>query len=109
MIHNDEFPTLQIKDFVLDKITEKDVQEMIEILADKETKRFMPELTEAVREEDDVRFLLNNINIAQPSGEAVLWGIRQNSDLIGFIGIIGIPNYPPYSMLRIQTIDPKVS
>lgn len=51
MIDNGEFPTLQIKEFVLDKITEKDVQPMMEIFADKETKRFMPELTEAIREE----------------------------------------------------------
>lgn len=94
MIDNEQFPTLQVKDFVLDKITEKDVQQMMEILADKETKRFMPELTEAIREEDDVRFFFNNINIAQSSGEAVLWGIRQNSFFIGFIGIIGIPDYP---------------
>lgn len=94
MIDNEEFPTLQVKDFVFDKITEKDVQPMMEILADKETKRFMPELNEAIREEDDVRFFLNNINIAQPSGEAFLGGIRHDSDLVGFIGIIGIPDYP---------------
>lgn len=36
---------------LVDKITEKDVQPMMEIFADKETKRFMPELTEAIREE----------------------------------------------------------
>lgn len=94
MIDNEEFPTLQVKDFVLDKITEKDVQPMMEIFADKETKRFMPELTEAIRKEDDVRFFLNNTKASQSTDEAVLWGIRLDSHLIGLIGIIDIPESP---------------
>ena len=94
LIDNEELPTLQVKDFVLDNITEKGIQPMMEIFADKETKRFMPELTEAVREEDDVRFFLNNVRMSESTGEVILWGIRQESLLIGFIGIIGIFDYP---------------
>ena len=32
--------------------------------------------------------------MSKSTGEVILWGIRQESDLIGFIGIIGIPDYP---------------
>lgn len=32
--------------------------------------------------------------MSESTGEVILWGIRQESLLIGFIGIIGIPDYP---------------
>ena len=32
--------------------------------------------------------------MSESSGEVILWGIREESTLIGFIGIIGIPDYP---------------
>lgn len=79
---------------LLTPVQDSDVLLMTEIFKDEETKRYLPELTEVICEEDDVRFFLNNITTLQTSGGAVLWGIRQNSVLIGFIGIIGILDYP---------------
>lgn len=79
---------------LLTPVQDSDVLLMTEIFKDEETKRYLPELTEVICEEDDVRFFLNNITTLQTSGGAVLWGIRQDSVLIGFIGIIGIPDYP---------------
>ena len=67
---------------------------MTEIFKDEETKRYLPELTEAICEDDDVRFFLNNVRMSESTGEVILWGIREESVLIGFIGIIGIPDYP---------------
>lgn len=94
LLDEDKFPVIHSEHFTLDRINDKDLLLMTEIFKDEETKRYLPELTEVICEEDDVRFFLNNITTLQTSGGAVLWGIRQDSVLIGFIGIIGIPDYP---------------
>lgn len=73
---------------------DSDVPQLLEIFADEVTKHFLPELTEVIREEEDIRFFLQNITRAQASGDAVLWGIRLDSHLIGLIGIIDIPESP---------------
>lgn len=90
MKSNQKNPTIRL----LTPVQDSDVPQMTEIFKDEKTKRYLPELTEVICEEDDVRFFLNNITTLQTSGGAVLWGIRQDSVLIGFIGIIGIPDYP---------------
>ena len=79
---------------LLTPVQDSDVLLMTEIFKDDETKRYLPELTEAIREEDDVRFFLNNVRMSESTGEVILWGIRQESLLIGFICIIGIFDYP---------------
>lgn len=75
-------------------VQDSDISQLMDIFADEVTKNFLPELAEAIREEKDVRFFLNNIKMSLLTGEVILWGIRQESLLIGFIGIIGIPDYP---------------
>lgn len=94
LLDEDKFPVIHSEHFTLDRINDNDVPQMTEIFKDEETKRYLPELTEAIREEDDVRFFLNNVRMSESTGEVILWGIRQESLLIGFIGIIGIPDYP---------------
>ena len=79
---------------LLTPVQDSDVLLMTEIFKDEETKRYLPELTEAICEEDDVQFFLNNVRMSESTGEVILWGIREESTLIGFIGIIGIPDYP---------------
>lgn len=90
MKSNQKNPTIRL----LTPVQDSDVPQMTEIFKDDETKRYLPELTEAIREEDDVRFFLNNVRMSESTGEVILWGIREESVLIGFIGIIGIPDYP---------------
>lgn len=94
LLDEDRFPVINSKHYILDRINDKDVPRMLEIFKNEETRRFLPELTEAIREEEDVRFFLKNIKMSQSTGEVILCGIRQESNLIGFIGIIGIPKYP---------------
>lgn len=94
LLDEDKFPVIHSEHFTLDRINDNDVPQMTEIFKDEETKRYLPELTEAIREEDDVLFFLNNVRMSESTGEVILWGIRQESLLIGFIGIIGIPDYP---------------
>lgn len=79
---------------LLTPVQDSDVLQLMEIFIDEETRMFIPELTEDIREEEDVRNFLNNIKISQSTGEVILWGIRQDSTLIGFIGIMDIPEYP---------------
>lgn len=90
MKSNQKNPTIRL----LTPVQDSDVPQMTEIFKDEKTKRYLSELTEAIREEDDVRFFLNNVRMSESTGEVIFWGIREGSTLIGFIGIIGIPDYP---------------
>lgn len=84
-------PTLNTNRCVLSAITLNDIPMLRQILDDTETKRFLPELCEAFQTEKSLRQLITSFDKYLIQNKGVLWGIRKDDNLIGFIAIIDIP------------------
>lgn len=85
------FPTLYTDRCTLSSVTQIDFPMLRQILDDIETQRFLPELCEEFQTEKSLRQLITSFDKYLIQNEGVLWGVRKDDNLIGFIAIMGIP------------------
>ena len=87
-------PVLHTKRCVLTAITEKDIPVLRQIMEDIETRRFLPELCDVVKTEAGWKQCISSFDTYHTRNEGILWGIRLEENLIGFIAIMDIPENP---------------
>lgn len=94
MLSRPSVPTLQSEHCMLNEIEENDISALRTIFSDADTQRYLPYLCDIAQTDDDIKQILMSFRTYLSKNEGILWGIRQKTYLIGFIGIIGIPDYP---------------
>lgn len=94
MLTPPKFPELRTERCVLNAIAESDIPKLHAIFADATTQRFLPELCELTKTDDGIRRFLQSFGIYLGKHEAVLWGIRHNENLIGFVAIMDLSFNP---------------
>ena len=84
-------PALHTDRCILTTVKQNDIPMIQQILEDTETKRFLPELCHEFQTEENLRQLITSFDKYLIQNEGVLWGVRKDDNLIGFIAIMGIP------------------
>lgn len=88
------FPTLHTERCTLSEITQCDIPVLRQILDDAETKRFLPELCEEFSTTESLQQFIASFDKYLLQDEGILWGIRKEDMLIGFIAIMDISSNP---------------
>ena len=109
------FPVLHTKRCVLSQISDADVTVLWEIFKDNLFSKFLPELSEVFGSQKSLKTFIESFNHYFDEESGILWGIRLNEKLTGFVAIIDIPDHatliyaihPEYRNMRImsETID----
>lgn len=94
MLSNQRFPKLKTGRCKLDAVGEDDIPALRAIFADGDTQQFLPELCDVVKTDDGIRQFINSFGTYLKNGVGVLWGIRYNDVLAGFVAIMDIPENP---------------
>lgn len=89
-----EVPVLQTVRCTLTAVTPADIPVLREILDDVDTRRFLPELCQEFQTAESLQQLVNTFDHYLHQNEGFLWGIKKDDTLIGFIGIMDIPDNP---------------
>lgn len=105
------FPLLQTNRCVLSQITDSDVTVLWEIFNDNLFSKFLPELSEVFVSQESLKTFIGTFNNYFEDGSGILWGIRLNDKLAGFIAIMDIPDHatlfyamhPKYRNMRIMS------
>lgn len=79
---------------LLNRITEKDIPGLQEIFNDQLTEKYLPELYELVGLGNGISRFVSAFDSYWTNNEGILWGIRHNESLIGFIAIMDLPENP---------------
>ena len=87
-------PVLHTDRCTLAAITSEDIPMLREILEDQETQRFLPELCIEFKKSDSLPQFIAAFDRYLLQDEGILWGIRLEGDLIGFIAIMDITACP---------------
>ena len=94
MLTRPSVPTLQSEHCTLNEIEGNDISALRTIFSDADTQRYLPDLCDIAQTDDGIQQILKSFRTYLSKNKGILWGIRQKTYLIGFIGIIGIPDYP---------------
>lgn len=94
MLTKPSVPTLQSEHCTLNEIERNDIAALRTIFSDAYTQRYLPDLCDIAQTDDGIQQILKSFHTYLSKNKGILWGIRQKTYLIGFIGIIGIPDYP---------------
>lgn len=94
MLAPPKFPELRTERCVLNAIAESDIPKLRTIFADATTQRFLPELCDLTKTDDGIRRFLKSFSIYLGKHEGVLWGIRHNENLVGFVAIMDLSFNP---------------
>ena len=94
MLTKPSVPTLQSEHCTLNEIERNDIAALRTIFSDAYTQRYLPDLCDIAQTNDGIKQILKSFRTYLSKNKGILWGIRQKTYLIGFIGIIGIPDYP---------------
>ena len=94
MLTKPSVPTLHSEHCILNEIEENDISALRTIFSDAYTQRYLPDLCDIAQTDDGIQQILKSFRTYLSKNKGILWGIRQKTYLIGFIGIIGIPDYP---------------
>ena len=94
MLTKPSVPTLHSEHCTLNEIEENDISALRTIFLDADTRRYLPDLCDIAQTNDGIKQILKSFRTYLSKNKGILWGIRQKTYLIGFIGIIGIPDYP---------------
>lgn len=78
----------------LSEITTADLPVLREIIADEDTQRFMPELCAIMQTDADILQVVTTFQSYLQRGEGILWGIRLDNALIGFIALMELTTSP---------------
>ena len=113
------FPLLYTNRCVLSQITCADVTILWEIFNDNLFSKFLPELSDVFVSQESLKTFIGTFNNYFEDGSGILWGIRLNDKLAGFIAIMDIPDnatlfyamHPEYRNMRImsEAIDEVVN
>lgn len=87
-------PILHTDRCTLSAITQSDISVLCQILDDAETQRFLPELCDEFQTEESLRQFISSFEKYLLQNEGILWGIRKDNTLIGFIAIMDIITNP---------------
>lgn len=83
-------PTLHTGRCSLSTVTQSDIPVLRQILDDTETQRFLPELCEEFQTLESLQKFVASFGKYLAQNEGILWGIRKDNTLIGFIAIMDI-------------------
>ncbi|MCM1206143.1 MAG: GNAT family N-acetyltransferase [Firmicutes bacterium] len=92
-------------------MTDDDASVLWEIFQDPLFLRFLSELAEVFKSPDSIRTFVESFNIYQAEDTGFLFGVRLRYKLVGFIGIMDIPEsatlfyamHPDYRNMRIMS------
>lgn len=84
-------PTLKSPRCQLSYVRECDFDDLHLIMKDRDVKRFLPEFYEIIESKSDFLSVMESFEILWDKRVSVLWGLYQNCELIGFIGLLDIP------------------
>ena len=87
-------PELQGEQCTLNAIEESDIPVLRGIFSDSVTQRFLPDLCDIAKTDADIRQILKSFRTYLSKGEGLLWGIRKNSKLIGFVAVMDLSFNP---------------
>lgn len=84
-------PTLLSRNCVLSFIKEDDWEALHEIMKDEGVKHFLPYFYDIINLKEDFRSVMNSFAVLCDRDESIIWGIYLKGSLIGFIGLLDIP------------------
>lgn len=84
-------PTLISRNCALSFIKERDWEALHEIMKDESVKQFLPDFYDIIKLKKDFISVMNSFAVLWDKNESIIWGIYQNASLIGFIGLLDIP------------------
>lgn len=87
-------PILHTDRCTLSTVTQSDIPVLRQILDDSETQRFLPELCKEFRTTESLQKFVASFGKYLAQNEGILWGIRKDNTLIGFIAIMDIMTNP---------------
>ena len=87
-------PQLHTDRCTLSAVTQSDIPVLLQIMDDAETRRFLPELFEEFHTAESLQQFVASFGKYMTHDEGVLWGIRKDDTLIGFIAIMDISTNP---------------
>lgn len=87
-------PTLHTNSCTLSAVTQVDIPNLFQILEDSETQRCLPELCNEFPTVESLLQFIASFDTYIIQDEGVLWGIRKDNILIGFIAIMDISTNP---------------
>lgn len=85
---------LQSPRCVLNSITEEDIPVMRQIFDDGLTRKYLPELWTLVETDDGIKQMLSSFNLLMKQDEGLIWGVRLNEDMIGFVAFMDLSFNP---------------
>lgn len=85
-------PEIAVSGCKLAKITSMDVKHIRKIAENEAFKTYMPELYELLKTEEGCHAFWASFVKQEQEGCGYLWGIKNQSMLIGFVGIMDIPD-----------------
>lgn len=87
-----QVPIIQTHRCSLSAVSRNDIPVLLQIINDAETRRFMPDLCEVFHTPESLNAFINSFGQYLLHNQGVLWGIRVQDKLIGFIGVMDIPD-----------------
>lgn len=89
-----ELPVLKSPRCVLNRITEEDISVMRQILNDRLTRKYLSELWTLVNTDEGIMQTLSSFYNLMEQDEGMIWGVRLNGDMIGFIAFMDLSFNP---------------
>lgn len=89
-----DLPVLKSPRCVLNRITEEDIPVMRQIFNDKLTRKYLSELWTLVKTDEGIKQMLSSFYTFMEQDEGMIWGVRLNGDMIGFVAFMDLPFNP---------------
>lgn len=87
-------PELHGERCTLNAVEESDIPVLRDIFSDSVTQRFLPDLCDIAKTDADIRQILQSFRTYLSKGEGILWGIRWNDTLVGFVAVMDLSFNP---------------
>lgn len=84
-------PTLISRNCVLSFIGEEDWKILHEIMKNDGVKQFLPDFYDIIKLKEDFLSVMSSFAVLCDKDESIIWGIYLNGNLVGFIGLLDIP------------------
>ena len=92
-----ELPVLKSTRCILNRITEEDIPVMRQIFNDRLTRKFLSELWTLVKTDEGIKQMLSSFYTLMEQDEGMIWGVRLNGNLIGFVAFMDLSFNPLFS------------
>lgn len=87
-------PELKTQRCALNGITEEDFSAMHQIFDDQLSQQYLPELYELVAVQGGLQQMMSSFESYLSQDEGILWGIRVDNNLAGFIAVMDLSDNP---------------